>query len=606
MDNKPFRMLAVTPYEGLKLLIERISSEEFPQFVIDYAVGNHDDGVREANRYDINGYDVILSRGGTAALLRKVTEVPVIDISITTIDIIAAWRLAGSISENLAVVGHENIVDHVNVLKEILKWDKLRVCEYSLPEGHRRTEALKKLLLELKEEGIQTVLGDTTAATTAMQVGLNSVMVTSSEHSVRMGLSAAQRFCEERRKLQNQTAFLDEILSLYPAPIAVFNNVPELIYANRTGSDPELRKMLENEITWGRGASNYRAAVSVGNNDFSMAFSSFSYSGEDYSIFYALRQNPLPDSIAHAVRFVSLGASRRLTAESYYSMLQISADISSLILRLGKEKRPILISSERGMEIDSLLAFLHTSPPFDNGPLVIVDCAVSPITEDFLEGLAKMSESELFSKGALICFKRAEKIVPAGAERLCRAINTAAPKTSRFIFQFEDAGSADPGVIACRKILERELYAGTFRLKPLREIRQEIPALVSSTISRINQGSETPIQVVEDGALDELRRFHWSGNLQQLRKTLSQLAFEGGRQIISADDVREVLKREQDIDEPVNYTPEADGYVAIKGSLEEMTAEIARAVLKATGGNQTQAARKLGISRTTLWRLLKK
>ena len=48
------------------------------------------------------------------------------------------------------------------------------------------------------------------------------------------------------------------------------------------------------------------------------------------------------------------------------------------------------------------------------------------------------------------------------------------------------------------------------------------------------------------------------------------------------------------------------GEISLRGTLEEINGQIVRRVLEECGGNQTQAAKRLGICRTTLWRMLNK
>ncbi len=607
MHNKEYHALAVVPYEGMRYLIEKVAAERFPQMEIVFASGDYDEGFRAAREnYDINTFDVIISRGGTASLLRTHCEPPVIDISINGIDIISAWNLAGLISERFAFFCHQNLARNVRRLKELLHWDRMDVYEYSPREERIDHDEIYRTLETIRSNGIRTILGDTAAVNAAQKSGFNAVAVTSSEYSITEGLSRAVQLCEATGRCKDRVLLLDDLLSFYPAPIVLFDRSGQLVYRNKAGSAPELLRILSDEAVWVRGSEGYSSTISVGEEDYDLSASSLTSDGNGYHLYYARRKPQLPESLSHSVRFLSLGSSKKIAAESFYGLLQTSAELGNLNLRLSQEMHPLILNSEKGMEIESLMAFLHTTPPFDKGPLIMTDCSAQPITEGFLQGLIQDPDAVLSRDGALICFLHAEKMSPSDAETLCEAIKGAGAFGSHILFQIEETTGHAPEARACRRVLERELYAANFRLKPLREIRQEIPALASCIISRINQSTQLQVDGLEDGAVEELSLYSWPGNLQQFRKILPELAFSCSSGLIETDSVRSALCREQELSKAADNPSENSGYIALKGSLEDMTTEIARAVLSSVGGNQTKAAKRLGISRTTLWRLLKR
>ena len=80
MDNQ-VRLLGIVPYEGMKTLLLRLA-EEYPQVDLDVFVGNMEEGVEIAQSKFHNQYDAVISRGGTAKALRKLS-VPVVEIEIS-------------------------------------------------------------------------------------------------------------------------------------------------------------------------------------------------------------------------------------------------------------------------------------------------------------------------------------------------------------------------------------------------------------------------------------------------------------------------------------------------------------------------------------------
>ncbi len=70
-----------------------------------------------------NSYDCIISRGGTAALIREVTDVPVVEIQLSVYDVLSAMKLAENYSSRYAIVGFPNITESAHILCDLLGSD---------------------------------------------------------------------------------------------------------------------------------------------------------------------------------------------------------------------------------------------------------------------------------------------------------------------------------------------------------------------------------------------------------------------------------------------------------------------------------------------------
>ncbi len=77
-------------------------------------------------------------------------------------------------------------------------------------------------------------------------------------------------------------------------------------------------------------------------------------------------------------------------------------------------------------------------------------------------------------------------------------------------------------------------------------------------------------------------------------------------QIITEDQVSQVLKRERHVGTFSTQTENAASPLDLNLTLAEISQVIALLVLEENNGNHTETAKRLGISRTTLWRLLQK
>ena len=82
-------ILAVAPYEGLAAVLER-EALTYPNVNMKIVVGNLEKGLSAAIEQLTEPYDLILSRGGTADLLRESLDLPVVDIKTSAFDVLQA------------------------------------------------------------------------------------------------------------------------------------------------------------------------------------------------------------------------------------------------------------------------------------------------------------------------------------------------------------------------------------------------------------------------------------------------------------------------------------------------------------------------------------
>ncbi len=130
-------------------------------------------------------------------------------------------------------------------------------------------------------------------------------------------------------------------------------------------------------------------------------------------------------------------------------------------------------------------------------------------------------------------------------------------------------------------------------LPPLRERREDIAIIAPAAFERWSERTGLPIKAFGDGALDQLQSYDWPANVRELLCVLS-VAYEHSRgSVISADRIRTELGAR-----PRRHV--APGIVPLR----QVERDYLLSVMHRCGGNQTLAARRLGIGRSTLLRHL--
>ena len=142
----------------------------------------------------------------------------------------------------------------------------------------------------------------------------------------------------------------------------------------------------------------------------------------------------------------------------------------------------------------------------------------------------------------------------------------------------------------------------TFSVPTLRSRRDEIPALASLYLSNLNVELGRQLFGFEPSALEMLTRYDWPGNYTQFKHVLHEAALETNGMYVSGSEIANILAGEKNF----HHQP-SDGLNAFSTenrTLEEITRKIVEQALSENDGNQSLTARKLDISRSTLWRML--
>ena len=137
-------------------------------------------------------------------------------------------------------------------------------------------------------------------------------------------------------------------------------------------------------------------------------------------------------------------------------------------------------------------------------------------------------------------------------------------------------------------------------------MKAHIPTLFQLTINHLNADSVHPTLGATDEAIRALQEYTWPHNYQQFCRVIKELSTAATGRMITKDDVRTILNKE--MYGGISALSQGDTMAPLDLSkpLHDIDREVIMRVVKELGGNQTAAAARLEISRTTLWRFLRK
>jgi len=147
-----------------------------------------------------------------------------------------------------------------------------------------------------------------------------------------------------------------------------------------------------------------------------------------------------------------------------------------------------------------------------------------------------------------------------------------------------------------RKDLFYRLNVVTIEIPPLRERTEDIPLLVNHFIEKATQKFGRNIKKITQEFLSPLESYPFPGNVRELENIIERAV------VLNKDGVLGINDLPADISGGAEdgYEPTADGY-----SLKHLEKDHIMSVYQRTGYNQSETAKILGISRTTLWRKLR-
>jgi DNA-binding NtrC family response regulator len=279
----------------------------------------------------------------------------------------------------------------------------------------------------------------------------------------------------------------------------------------------------------------------------------------------------------------------------------------------------VLIVGESGTGKEMVARALHANSSRSNGPFVAVNCAAIPET---------LMESELFGyvRGA---FTDARKDRPglfreAGGGVLFLDEIGEVPLTlqAKLLRVIEDREVRPLGsnqsekidvrlISASNQVLEDLIHENRFRqdlyyrlnviridLPPLRERAEDIPLLVEHFIRKFADNVQHRVAGIDKEALALLIGHRWPGNVRELEHTIERAVLLGKGSTIGVNDLPPQLSGADP-----RKLPLAEA-VARSFTLRDLEREYIERVLENTGGNKSEAAKILGVDRTTLYRKL--
>jgi len=336
------------------------------------------------------------------------------------------------------------------------------------------------------------------------------------------------------------------------------------------------------------------------------------------------REQKLVDDLSKTKNQISLlrdqlGVESEIVGNSP-AMFRVHQQIS----KAAPSRATVLVRGESGVGKELVARSVHLSSDRSSGPFICINCAA--LSESLLE-------SELFGheKGAFTgaTGRKAGKFEAADKGTLMLdEIGEMSPSIqAKFLrvlegHPFERVGGSREIKVNVRVIaatnrdLEESVRQGTFRkdlffrlhvvqidVPPLRERPEDVLDLAEYFLDKFKKETGRRIEGFSPEVIEQLQKYSWPGNVRELKNVIERGVVLAGGSMIESDDV--ILTKLQATEQHAP-TPTVNSAPFQLQTLEEIEALHIAATLESTGWNKSQAAKALGIERSTLDRKIKK
>ncbi len=643
-------ILFLAPYSDIAQVAQKVCKGSHDVAI---KVSRMDAAVELARKAEKTGYHVLITRGVTCWKLRNAgIDLPLVEVSIGGYDIVRAYFEAKKMGRRIGIVDVEEVVDNLDLdaFAEVVK-DEL--VKYTC---HNDLEDISKGVQYLREQGVDVVMGKVAMANEAGRQGMKSVVISSGMDSVRRAIEEARRVNfvrkQEMKKAEQFKAILefsyDGIIALdREGKITVFNKAAETISGWK--AEDAIGKYITHVIP--------NAGCQKLLNSGQAEIAEFLEIGDTKVL-----ANRVPIIVDHKIEGVVTtfqqierlqkleGKVRRKLADrglaAKYRFSDILGNSTALVnaKNLAKEyagvDSTVLIQGATGSGKEMFAHAIHNASKRENEPFVAINCAALP---------ESLLESELFGyvEGA---FTGARKGGKAGVFEMAHRgtlfldeVGEMSPmlqaRLLRVIEQGEVMRLGDSSILpvdirliaATHRDLRKMVESNAFRedlyfrlnvlslkIPPLQVREQDILLIAYRFLNEFCSRRGKIMGRFTSVAEKALLNYTWPGNLRELRNAMERLAMRAWQEEITAEEISNVLLMDEGVTHSVEKRPAApmtQNPVYKTFSFEPPTAsgdkvmnqlekQVILQVLEDVGGNKTEAARRLGMSRTTLWRKL--
>ena len=582
------------------------------------------DTVIEARKAIADGAGLIIARGLQASLIKQYTDIPVVEITMTAQEmgllVIKAKQILKKDHPAIAVVGFKNMFCDMSFFEQLYDVE-LRTY---LPQRADELEAAAKKAIE---EQADLLIGGDIVVQVASECNIPSLFLSPTEDSMRNALAVAERMSYAMESERQKNAQMEVLLDSSFNGVVRMDADGNVMSVNSTMEElsgeskdqwigqpvfqifPEIDLKLFQRLSENNSES-WSLPLKVGKRQAWAVLAPMLIEGrlDGYILTcsrFRHRSRQSQDNPRYT-RFSGL-----IALGNFEDTLQKSSAMQRCIRKArmyAMSERAVLIQGEAGTERSLIAQCIHNSSARNQGPFGAFSCIGKGSQEQ---------ETAIFSAAGILHSLAGGTLLIDGIEEMTRNNQQKLAHMLRYKWYME--GEKFQKVIPDVRIIvstecslinqvkERGfseelcylLNGLILRLPPLRERKEDLKEKLEQSVKKYCEDYGR-YHVVTSGAMELLLNYRWPGNLIQVEAFCEYLILTAQKRSIDQIQVREaLLDLFGDIKIYSGKQEEATGY-------KDIWEQKIRSALEEHGGRRLETARALGISKSTLWRYLKK
>lgn len=608
--------------------------------------GTMNEAITIAKELESNGYDCIVARGGTYTLLSNIgIKIPIVPIPITNLDVFQAISKAEEIDKDITVMAFNNMMPASDSYAKIAG-RSLRIIQV------KDESEVKDKLKELAKEKKKVVVGGGIINRFASLYGIIPIVIQSGEESFVSSINDSIRIVQAIKNEKEATQRINAIIENTKDGIICVDSKGIINIINKMTGDmlniihddllgENINKILpelEVEDTIENGIEEIGILKMVKGNKFIISKIPIKINKEIVDIIVIIKDIEEIHSLEEKIR-KDIAETGHFARYRFHNVIGDSSKIKEII-RISKEyakvNSTVLIEGETGTGKEVLAQSIHNHSKRSNRPFVAVNCAAIPenLLESELFGYAGGAFTGADRKGKRGLFEVAHKgtifldeiseMDPLLQSRLLRVLqekeimrigsNKVVPIDVRVIA----ATNKNMYKLVKRLKFREDLYYRLNVLKlfisPIRDRKEDILNYLDYFIMfYCNQLNKKKIELSDD-LKEYLMRYDWPGNVREIRNFCERLCVMSKTQIVYLKDIDKQIfhigledKFNDKLESNNNQNSKEKDILKMENkSFKYIEKNAIENALINCNNNISNAALELGISRTTMWRRMKK
>ncbi|OVZ60012.1 propionate catabolism operon regulatory protein PrpR [Pigmentiphaga sp. NML080357] len=620
--------LCFASYRHIRELAMPVVSEYAARAQIEVVDATFGDALALAeDRIERGMVDAFVSAGSNAAILRAGLQAPVATIHLGGFDLLQVLIKARRIADRVGVVMYGQTIPELDAVKDLLNIGISQHAYLTPDDARHRFETLRR-------EGFEVIVGSSLVVELAEQAGLKGLLAYSLA-SIRKGFDDALDLARVARLEAGRYEQLHSVLHNLQEAVVAVDREDRIIAINppmqQLLGKPELplrgqplgalEPALSLRATLDSGRQERAIALRFGQRDWVVDRTPIREHGDIVGAALTLHDAGAIQAADTSLRMLQ----RRQQHTARHTFSSLAGSGAAMRAAIASARRyactelGVLITGESGVGKELFAQAIHNESRRAQRPFVAVNCASFP---------ESLLESELFGyeEGAFTGARRGGKrglfeAAHTGTLFLDEIGDMPLPLQTRLLRVLQEReitrlGATAPIPIDIRVIaathqpLERMIAQQRFRqdlyyrlnilrlaLPPLRGRREDIPTLVTPMVARClaRLGARLDPAAALAPWMARLQAYDWPGNVRELENLAERMAVALAQYERPEDVPADALRHDCPELFAGDAPPEEDGMPM---------AERVRRALAQAGGRRAEAARRLGVSRSTLWRWL--